>query len=102
MSERQSALRRFFDSDLWWSFRHAPVAMAASLVALILIVGAVGAPILAPHQPFNLATLSLNDALTPQPGLKMDAPNTFWALTTRGATSSQPFYTARASPCWWA
>ena len=65
MSERQSALRRFFDSDLWWSFRHTPVAMAASVVALILIVGAVGAPILAPHQPFNLATLSLNDALMP-------------------------------------
>lgn len=58
-------MRRFLDSDIWWSFRHTPVAMAASVVALILIVGAVGAPILAPHQPFNLATISLNDALLP-------------------------------------
>ena len=58
-------MRSFFDSDLWWSFRQTPVAMVASVIALILIVGAVGAPILAPHQPFNLATLSLNDALLP-------------------------------------
>lgn len=65
MTPQQGAVRRFLDSDIWWSFRHTPVAMAASLVALILIVGAVGAPILAPHQPFNLATISLNDALLP-------------------------------------
>lgn len=63
-SER-SLLARFFDSDLWWSYRHAPVAIAASLVTLILVVGAFGAPVLAPHQPFDLATLSLNDALMP-------------------------------------
>ena len=63
-SER-SLLARFLDSDLWWSYRHAPVAIAASLVTLILVVGAFGAPVLAPHQPFDLATLSLNDALMP-------------------------------------
>ncbi len=65
MKSQQGAWRRFLDSDLWWSFRHAPVAMAASVVALLLIVGAVGAPVLAPHEPFNLATISLNDALLP-------------------------------------
>jgi len=63
-SER-SLLARFLDSDLWWSYRHAPVAIAASLVTLILVVGAFGASVLAPHQPFDLATLSLNDALMP-------------------------------------
>ena len=63
-SER-SLLARFFDSDLWWSYRHTPVAIAASVVTLILFVGAFGAPVLAPHQPFDLATLSLNDALMP-------------------------------------
>ena len=63
-SER-SLLARFLDSDLWWSYRHTPVAIAASLVTLILVVGAFGAPVLAPHQPFDLATLSLNDALMP-------------------------------------
>lgn len=63
-SER-SLLARFFDSDLWWSYRHTPVAIAASVVTLILFVGAFGAPMLAPHQPFDLATLSLNDSLMP-------------------------------------
>ena len=61
----RSLLARFFDSDLWWSYRHTPVAIAASVVTLILFVGAFGAPVLAPHQPFDLATLSLNDALMP-------------------------------------
>jgi peptide/nickel transport system permease protein len=61
----RSLLARFFDSDLWWSYRHTPVAIAASVVTLILFIGAFGAPVLAPHQPFDLATLSLNDALTP-------------------------------------
>jgi peptide/nickel transport system permease protein len=65
MSDQQGAWRRFLDSDLWWSFKNTPVAMAASVVALLLIVGALGAPVLAPHQPFDLATLSLNDALMP-------------------------------------
>ncbi len=63
-SER-SLLARFFDSDLWWSYRHTPVAIAASLVTFVLFIGAFGAPVLAPHQPFDLATLSLNDALMP-------------------------------------
>ena len=63
-SER-SLLARFLDSDLWWSYRHTPVAIAASLVTFVLFIGAFGAPVLAPHQPFDLATLSLNDALMP-------------------------------------
>jgi peptide/nickel transport system permease protein len=65
MTGQQGAWRRFLESDLWWSFKSAPVAIAASAVALLLIAGAVGAPVLAPHQPFDLATLSLNDALMP-------------------------------------
>ncbi|MEN9763054.1 MAG: hypothetical protein RI906_2880 [Pseudomonadota bacterium] len=59
------ALSRFLDSDLWWSFRRSPVAVGATVVALIMIIGSFGAPILAPHQPFDLATISLNDALLP-------------------------------------
>ena len=64
-SSERSLLARFFDSDLWWSYRHTPVAIAASLVTFVLFIGAFGAPVLAPHQPFDLATLSLNDALMP-------------------------------------
>ena len=60
-----SALRRFFDGDLWYSFRTSPVAVGAAVVAAIMIVGALFAPWLAPHQPFDLASLSLMDSLLP-------------------------------------
>ncbi|KPF68714.1 ABC transporter permease [beta proteobacterium AAP99] len=56
---------RAWDSDLAYSFRHSPVAMIAAAVAIIMILGAVFAPWLAPHNPFDLATVDLNDARTP-------------------------------------
>ncbi|MCO5107959.1 MAG: ABC transporter permease [Burkholderiaceae bacterium] len=65
IAQPPGALRRFFASDLWYSFRTSPVAIGAAVVALVMIVGAVLAPWVAPHQPFDLATLSLNDSLLP-------------------------------------
>jgi peptide/nickel transport system permease protein len=56
---------RFRDSDMLYSFRRAPVAIASAVVALVLIVGAVGAPWLAPHNPMDLASLSLLDSMKP-------------------------------------
>ncbi|HEX4511857.1 MAG TPA: ABC transporter permease [Burkholderiaceae bacterium] len=53
------------DSDLLHEFLHSPVAIVAFLVALACIVGAFGAPWLAPHDPFNLETLDLNDSHLP-------------------------------------
>jgi peptide/nickel transport system permease protein len=58
-------LRRFVDSDLVWSFRHSPVAAGAAIVAAAIILGAAAAPLLAPHDPFDLASLSLLDASNP-------------------------------------
>jgi peptide/nickel transport system permease protein len=58
-------LARVLDSDLWHSFRASPVAIGATVVALAIIVGAVFAPWVAPHRPFDLASLSLNDSLMP-------------------------------------
>jgi peptide/nickel transport system permease protein len=60
-----SALARFFDGDLWFSFKQSPVAIAATLVATVMVAGAILAPWVAPHQPFDLASLSLNDSLLP-------------------------------------
>ncbi len=59
------ALSRFFDSDVWYSFRTSPVAMAAALVALVCLFCASFAEFVAPHDPFNLATLELADARLP-------------------------------------
>jgi peptide/nickel transport system permease protein len=58
-------LHRAWDSDLGYSFRQSPVAMVAAVVALICLFCAVFANLVAPHNPFDLATLELNDARLP-------------------------------------
>ena len=62
---RDGRLARFLDSDMLYSFRRSPVAMVSALIAVVLIVGAVGAPWLAPHDPIDLASLSLLDSFKP-------------------------------------
>ena len=57
--------KRIFDSDLWYSFKRHPLVITAAVLSLICILGAVFAPILAPHNPFDLKTLNLLDAFTP-------------------------------------
>jgi peptide/nickel transport system permease protein len=56
---------RAWDSDIAYSFRHSPVAIIASLVAFLLVFAAVFANWVAPHNPFDLATISLLDASQP-------------------------------------
>jgi peptide/nickel transport system permease protein len=60
-----SALARALDSDLWWSFRRSPVAIGSAIVALVCIGGALLAPLIAPHNPFDLASLELGNAFKP-------------------------------------
>ena len=60
-----SALARFLDGDVWYSFKHSPMAIVAALIASICIVCALGAHWIAPHNPLDLATLSLADARLP-------------------------------------
>ena len=60
-----SALRGFFDGDVWHSFRSSPVAMGAAVIALVFFVCALFAEAIAPHNPFDLATLELMDSLKP-------------------------------------
>ena len=60
-----SAVRRVLDSDIFHSFRQNPVVMIAALVTILCVGGAFLAPWLAPHNPFDLKTLDLNNAFTP-------------------------------------
>jgi peptide/nickel transport system permease protein len=60
-----SALRAFFDGDVWHSFRSSPVAMLAAALTLVCFVCALFAGFVAPHNPFDLATLELMDSLKP-------------------------------------
>jgi peptide/nickel transport system permease protein len=58
-------LARAWDSDIAWSFRHSPIAVVSALVVLVCFVAAFGCDVLAPHDPFNLASLSLSDSFLP-------------------------------------
>jgi ABC-type dipeptide/oligopeptide/nickel transport system permease subunit len=54
-----------WDGDVAWSFRSSPVAIASGLVLAACLAGALLAPWIAPHSPFDLRTLDLKDALLP-------------------------------------
>ncbi|MBL8320495.1 MAG: ABC transporter permease [Burkholderiaceae bacterium] len=56
---------RFLDSDLWYSFRHSSTALAATIIAVVCVVCAIFANWIAPHNPFDLATIDLADARLP-------------------------------------
>jgi peptide/nickel transport system permease protein len=60
-----TTLQRFFDGDVWYSFRTSPVAIGAAVIAFVCIFCAVFAGYVAPHNPFDLATLELGDARLP-------------------------------------
>jgi peptide/nickel transport system permease protein len=67
---RPGRWRRLWSSDLLWSFGHAPVAVAAAIVAIAIIGAALLAPLIAPHDPYDLASVSLLDATDPPAWLK--------------------------------
>ena len=56
---------RLWDSDVGYSFRKSPVAVGAAIVAFVCVFCAVFAGWVAPHNPFDLATLDLADARLP-------------------------------------
>ncbi len=61
-------LRRFFDGDLFYSFRRSPVTVAAFAVTVLLFAVAALAPWVAPHNTYDVATLNLMDARLPPYG----------------------------------
>lgn len=58
-------LRRFWDSDLVWSFRHTPYAVVSLAVVTVVFVVALMANWTAPHSPFDLASFNLLDSELP-------------------------------------
>lgn len=61
---KPTALSRFLDSDLWYGFTRSPRAMIAALVFIIIVIAAMGAPYLAPHDPFTAPDL-MNGLMPP-------------------------------------
>jgi peptide/nickel transport system permease protein len=77
-----TALQRFFGGDVWYSFRSSPVAILAAVIAFLCIFAAVFADWVAPHNPFDLATLELGDARLPPAWV--EAGSTKYLLGTDG------------------
>jgi peptide/nickel transport system permease protein len=65
LPEIRESLNRAWDSDLAYDFRHSPVAVVSAIVLAICLACAIFAPWIAPHNPFDLRTLNLSDALKP-------------------------------------
>ncbi|QFZ81507.1 ABC transporter permease subunit [Variovorax paradoxus] len=61
----KTTLARWLDSDVGYSFRTSPVAIAAAVIALVCVFCSVFAGWVSPHNPFDLATLELGDARLP-------------------------------------
>ncbi|MEM8978920.1 MAG: ABC transporter permease [Pseudomonadota bacterium] len=63
MSDTSTATRsrfaRAWDSDLAYNFRRSPVALVSAIVTLLLVLAAVFAPLVAPYNPFDPASLNL-------------------------------------------
>jgi peptide/nickel transport system permease protein len=67
---QQGWFHRAWQSDVGYSFRTSPVAVAAAVVAFVCVFCAVFANLVAPYNPFDLATLELSDAFLPPAWVK--------------------------------
>ncbi|RRH74748.1 ABC transporter permease [Falsigemmobacter faecalis] len=84
MSQSTSKLARMWDSDVAYSFRRSPVTIIAAIVALTIILGAVFAPWIAPHNPFDPSSLNLMDGFS-----RPMVPNEFSGNTYLMGTDNQ-------------
>jgi len=75
---------RFFDSDIWYSFKKSRVTVIAACVTLLIITAAIASPLIAPHTPFDPATLDLMDAFTPPAWFEEGSPKFFLGTDDQG------------------
>ena len=80
-SPMRRRLAEIWQSDFVYSFRHAPVALASAGVVLLMVLAAVFAPLIAPFDPFNPATLNLMNGFTPPMEPNAFTGETFWLGT---------------------
>ncbi|MGJ4860363.1 ABC transporter permease [Labrys sp. La1] len=65
MSQFAAIVRTMATSELAWRFRTSPAVIIATFILGLLILCAVAANLIAPHDPFDPATLDIMDARLP-------------------------------------
>ena len=73
-------IKRFFAGDVWHSFKRSPTAIVAAVIAVVCVFCALFAEFVAPHNPFDLASLELMDSRLPP--LWMDGGSPKYLLGT--------------------
>ncbi|HVO89719.1 MAG TPA: ABC transporter permease [Casimicrobiaceae bacterium] len=80
----RASIARAWSSDVGWSFRHSPVAIASAIVLAVCLTAALFAPWIAPTNPFDLRTLNLLDALAPPAWLPGAKPGYLFGTDDQG------------------
>ena len=89
---------RWRDSDVWHSFKRSPTAIVAALIAAVCLFCSLFAPWVAPHNPFDLATLNLMDSRLPPAWMEGGNPSYLLGTDDQGRDIlSALFYGARIS-----
>ena len=64
-SSSRSLFARILDSDIFHSFKKSKITIVAAAITFLLFFGALFAPLIAPQNPFDPASLSLIDSYIP-------------------------------------
>lgn len=75
---------RMLESDLLFSFQKSPLVMFAGIMTLIFVLAAILAPLISPHNPYDLKSLSLLDSNLPPRWSKEGDPKFFLGTDDQG------------------
>ncbi|GAA6179807.1 ABC transporter permease [Shimia sp. NS0008-38b] len=77
----RSRLGKALDSDFAYNFRRSPVAVVSFIAVALLVLSAVFAPLIAPYDPFDPATLDLMNGFTAPMAPNDFTGDVFWLGT---------------------
>jgi peptide/nickel transport system permease protein len=81
LPEEKSRFRVMLESDFAYQFRKSPVAIISMLVVLLLVIAALFAPLIAPHNPFDPGSLNLMNGFSKPMEPNAFTGDTFWLGT---------------------
>jgi len=69
--------RRIWQSDIAYSFRSSKITVVAGITTVIFVLAAIFAPWVAPHDPYDLASVSVLDSFLPPAWMEGGDPRYF-------------------------